>query len=139
MSTPQLFEQTEQLQQKFSSAFIHRKKLRALENYSTVAPFQHKNYLEILRQCMSAGFLDETESGFLGHMLKKYEVNFLDWAHRTMWLKGEMKRLNAHYNPPVLKQADLFEQKTFMPPMPKITPFDFNSTFTRDFYSRRAV
>lgn len=42
---------------------------------------------------MQESFLEEKESDFLDHMLKKYELNYLDWAHRTKWLKEQMAEI----------------------------------------------
>lgn len=93
MSNTYLFDKVSELREKFSCLFKHKKKLKALQNYSNVAPFQHKKYLHLIKTCMDDGFLQDKEADFLDHMLKKYEVNFLDWSHKTRWLKNEMKRI----------------------------------------------
>lgn len=93
MKLETLFEKTSLLKDKFTNLFIQKKKLKALENYSEVIEFRHENYLRLIRTCMSEGFLDDKEAAFLDHLLTKYEVNFLDWACKTKWLKQEMIRI----------------------------------------------
>ena len=93
MSNTYLFDKVSELREKFSTLFKHKKKLKALENYSNAAPFQHKKYLHLIKTCMDDGFLQDKEADFLDHMLKKYEVNFLDWSHKTRWLKNEIKKM----------------------------------------------
>lgn len=97
MPSSYLFDQVPDLKEKFKQFFISRKKMQALDNYSSVAPFQHKDYLYLIKRCMNDGFLGEREADFLCYMLEKYAVNFLDWAHKTNWLKGEMAKLAANY------------------------------------------
>lgn len=100
MNNATLFDRIEELKEKFCNFFQHRKKLKALENYSTVVPFHHKKYLYLIKNCMDDGFLEQKEAEFLDYMLTKYEVNYLDWSHRTKWLKGEMHKLaEKHFKP----------------------------------------
>lgn len=93
METDNLFNKVADLQTKFADFFQHRKKLKSLENYSFSASFVHKNYLSLVKNCLNDGFLEEVESKFLDHMLKKYELNYLDWSHKTKWLKSQMRNL----------------------------------------------
>lgn len=93
MQNTTLFERIPELKEKLTSLVVHKKKLRALENYSEVNYFQHNDYLGLIKKCLNDGFLDDRESEFLTYMIQKYDVNFLDWSHRTKWLKEEMDRL----------------------------------------------
>ena len=67
---------------------------------------------------MDDGFLGDKEDEFLGYLLDKYEVNFLDWAHKTKWLKQEMKRRScrtpsaAVYTSPEPRQYSLIDWAT---------------------------
>lgn len=97
MPTTYLFDKISDLKEKFKNFFQHKKKMQALDNYSSVAPFQHKDYLVLIKRCMADGFLGEKEAEFLCYMLEKYELNYLDWSHKTNWLKGEMNKLSANY------------------------------------------
>jgi len=85
------YEKFEELKEKFGQFYQHRKKLAALENYSEAVKFQHKKYLGLIKACLRDGFLDAEEADFLEHMLNKYQVSYLQWAHRTKWLKNEVR------------------------------------------------
>ena len=91
MKKVNLFDKITELKECFKEFFQHRKKITALENFSASDQFQHKKYLVLVKSCLEDGFLEEQESEFLSHMLKKYELNYLDWAHKTKWLKKKMK------------------------------------------------
>ncbi len=108
MSVAYLFEKVGELKEKFKSFFTQKKKLKALENYSEVAHFPHKGYLPLIKKCMNDGFLGDTEANFLGHLLDKYEINFLDWSHKTKWLKGEMNRIRKQNPEKAEEQLTLF-------------------------------
>lgn len=131
MSIAQVFNDTDDLKAKFRSCFLHKKKIRALENYSSVAPFRHNQYLDLIKGILSCGFLDQEEDQFLSHMLNKYEVNFLDWSYKTKWLKQEMVRIYNYHNPPTMTQGDLFSGQKLsltpgsMIPLDLLKPFDF--------------
>ena len=110
MKKENLFEKISDLQVRFADFFQHRKKAKSLENYSVSTKFSHKNYLSLIQGCLADGFLEDVESKFLDHMLKKYQLNYLDWAHRTKWLKKIMKEM---------------EPKKARKPAPIQTFFDF--------------
>lgn len=97
MKMEYFFDKIGELKEKFKGFFQHRKKIKALENYSEVERFPHKNYLSLVKNCINDGFLEEQESAFLDHMLDKYEIKYLDWAHRTKWLKKEMAERRTKY------------------------------------------
>ena len=101
-----IFDKISQLKVKFKSFFVSRKKLKALENYSSCAPFKYRESLSLIKRCMEESFLNEKGVAFMDSMLDEYHVNFLDWAHRTKWLKGEMARMANKC--PVERQLDLF-------------------------------
>ena len=90
MDKRSLFDRVPELKERFRKFFQHRKKIAALENYSTTVNFSHKNYLTLVKECLKDGFLGEKEAEFLDYMLACYEVNYLDWAHKTKWLKTQM-------------------------------------------------
>lgn len=87
----------EQFKDKFDIFNKHKKKVKALENVSSCTNFKHQNYLGLIKECLHEGFLEDQEEVFLDHMLKKYEVNYLDWCYKTRWLKNEMKNLARSY------------------------------------------
>jgi hypothetical protein len=93
MTAAYLFEKATELKDKFKSLFQHKKKIAALENYSMAASFTHRNQLVLIKNCVNDGFLDEEETRFLEYMLKKYELNYLDWSHKTKWLKNQIRNM----------------------------------------------
>lgn len=93
MSKNYLFDKVQELKEKFNDLFKQKKKLKALEHYATTGSFKHAKYLPLVRQCMQGGFLEKPEADFLDHMLNKYELNYLEWSHKTKWLKGEIRKL----------------------------------------------
>lgn len=95
MITSYIFDKVQDLKDKFKRFFVQRKKLQSLKNFSEATDFEHKPYLKLIDKCMQDGFLGEKEDDFLGYLLDRYEINFLDWSHKTKWLKGEMKRLSS--------------------------------------------
>ena len=109
MANTCLFDKVAELKEKFATFFQHRKKLKALENYSSAIPFQHRKYLYLIKNCMEDGFLHQEEAQFLDHMLKKYEVNYLDWAHKTKWLKEQIATLTKA-EPEPIKQYVMFNE-----------------------------
>lgn len=115
-----LFDKISELREKFKSFFINKKKLKALENYSSVSPFKYKNSLNLVKKCMEDGFLNEKGAEFLNSILDEYEVNFLDWAYRTKWLKGKMSEMGANYAVPMSAQLTIFdlEKKSATPHVP---------------------
>lgn len=120
MSRSYLFDKVSELKDKFSQFFQHRKKVKALENYSEVGCFQHRNYLTLIKHCMNESFLEEQEVNFLDHMLKKYELNYLDWAHRTKWLKGQMAEMASRNR---FNDRQIYIDFNKQPAMPNI-PFE---------------
>ena len=82
----------EEFKQKFSNFIQHRKKVKALENLSSCNKNINSNYVQLLRQCVESGFLEEPEEKFLDHMLTKFqlEMQYLTWCHRTKWVKRQI-------------------------------------------------
>ncbi len=85
----------EELKQKFNGFWIHRKKVKALENYASVSEFEGSKYIRMLKELLADGFLDQEEERFLEHQIKKAEIDVFSWCHRTRWLKEEMGRMSA--------------------------------------------
>lgn len=78
----------------FSAFFQHRKKITALENFSTTDHFPHRTYLTLIKKCVADGFLTGKESEFLEYMLSRYEIQYLDWCQKTGWVKKQMAQKN---------------------------------------------
>lgn len=91
---------------------------------------------------MADGFLGEKEADFLCYMLEKYALNFLDWAHKTNWLKGEMAKLAANYpKEPVaearrIEQLPLFDYHKMKTANAALVPFEM---IARESRQKRAI
>jgi len=83
------------LKDKFKAFFIAKKKLTALTNFSEAVPNSHRSYLTLLKKCANDSCLGEKEADFLTYMIDLYEINYLDWSHKTNWLKAEIKARKA--------------------------------------------
>lgn len=139
MRNTHLFDKVSELTEKFKHFFKHKKKLQALENYSEVVPFQHKDYLILIKRCMADGFLGDKEADFLCYMVDTYfsEKNFLDWTHRTKWLKGEINRLSACYQRPLAVQTEMFDWSKLDEKQPSNVPFELLAQHTKQQMARR--
>ena len=84
---------------KFYNFLKHKKKVKALENLSSCKRFYNWNYIQLLKQCLESGFLEEKEEEFLDHMINKNfeEFEYLGWSHKTKWLKAQMSELSANF------------------------------------------
>jgi hypothetical protein len=85
----------EEFKDRFSKFWQHRKKVKALENYSQVNDFPGVKYIPMLKELLADGFLDDEEEKFLEYQIKKAEIDAYSWCYRTKWLKSEMARLSA--------------------------------------------
>lgn len=124
MPSQYLFDKVSDLKDKLKNFFTHKKKLKALNTYSEVVPFQHRDYLKLIKKCMADGFLGDKEAEFLCYLLEKYELNYLDWSHKTKWLKEEMNRLERQYNKPRPVQGTFFDLDKPNIPMPENLAFN---------------
>lgn len=92
MQTESLLDRLVELKDRFKSFFQHKKKVAALENFSETDKFCHRTYLDLVKHCMNQGFLGDKESDFLDHMLNRYEINYLQWSHKTRWIKQQISQ-----------------------------------------------
>jgi hypothetical protein len=91
----------DQFKEKFYNFICHKKKVKALENLSSCRRFANWNYIQLLKQCLNAGFLEDEEEKFLDHMIQKNfkELEYLTWSHKTKWLKAQMADLSSRFVP----------------------------------------
>lgn len=82
-----------EFKEKFSNFFQHKKKVKALQHLNETKNFRHQNYLMLIKECLNDGFLENEEEQFLEFMLRKYEINYLEWCHKTKWLKEQIQEL----------------------------------------------
>lgn len=85
----------DEFKQKFKSFLLHKKKVKALENYAACHCNVKRGWVQLLRECLNCGFLEPKEEEFLDHMINKthLEIEYLTWCHRTKWLKSHMQEL----------------------------------------------
>jgi hypothetical protein len=124
MSSGCLLEKIIELKEKFKNCFVHKKKIRALENYSEVAPFAEKEYLQLIKKCAKDRFLSQKAADFLCELIEQYDVNFLDWSHKTRWLKKEMKRLEEVHKKATYVQMNFFDFDKVRPHEQYKVPFE---------------
>ena len=95
-----------EFKEKFCGFLKHKKKVAALENLSSCKGFANWNYIQLLKQCLQSGFLEQEEEKFLDHMLNKnfQEFEYLAWTHKTKWLKATMADLSSRFSQPAEKQ-----------------------------------
>jgi len=100
MNQQHIFESADVLKEKFKNLFLQHKKVRALENYGECVDYDRikecklfNKQLALIKICMKQGFLDEIEAQFIDHMVKKVNIEYLYWSHRTKNLKGTMAKI----------------------------------------------
>lgn len=103
------FDKINDIKDKFKRVFLAKKKISALENFSSCSEFHHKDYLVLIKRCLKDGFITDEESHFLGYMVDKYEINFLDWAHKTKWLKQEIQDRRKTRDAYIHQQITIFD------------------------------
>jgi hypothetical protein len=111
MTASSIFDKALELKEKFRKFFSSKKKLKALMNYDAVVPMKHKTYLNLIKRCSDDGFLGEKEADFLSYMIDLYNIDYLDWSHKTKWLKGEIARLTRKDLERLPEQFDLFRDE----------------------------
>lgn len=101
--------QANEFKEKYSNYFQHKKKVRALENLNSVQEFEvkHSFSLTTIKSFLNDGFLEQEEEKFLDWLLSKYEIDYLEWAYRTKWLKDQMQRISRKNS----KQKEAQKQK----------------------------
>lgn len=90
---------------------------------------------------MKDGFLGPQEADFLNHIVDTYFVDyhFLDWTHRTPWLKQEIKHLKAKKNKSRDVQLDLLDlEKLRKPNVPEVPVEVIAKSKAAEFFGRRA-
>lgn len=102
-----LLDDPEQAKSLFIANLQHKKQLRALEIFSQTVYFPDQEYLLLLQRCYAKDFLAPKEVEFLGYLLQKHEVNYLEWSFKSPWLKGTIRLMQAARNPEPIKQQSI--------------------------------
>lgn len=67
------------------------KKIKALVNYSrTLCDMREWEALEYLVRYFSTHFLSDDDENFLNSILKRYNIDHLDWCYLTPWVKNRI-------------------------------------------------
>ncbi len=111
MNVSKYFDNIHEFKNKLTHVTQQLKKLKALRNYSEASPLKHFRYVELLQHCVENNFLTSTEENFLEYMIQKYEIDYLDWAHKTPWLKRQIQNLKQAQQAQaiVIEQPSLFD------------------------------
>ena len=111
MSINKYFNFVDTFKNKLSSLNEQLKKLKALKNYGEATDFKHRNYVLLLETCTQDHFLTTVEENFLNYMVQKYHLDYLEWCHKTPWLKNHMRLIQTHrqVKAPVIYQPSLFD------------------------------
>lgn len=109
MSSTYLFEKVMKIKDEFKKSFIHKKKHRSLENYGSVVvlPEEQQAAISLLKHKLKTGFLSDKLASFLDAFLEDHDLNFLDWAYKTKWLKEKMDAMKQPLAKP--EQLSLFD------------------------------
>jgi hypothetical protein len=84
----------QEFKKRFNVFVQHKKKIKALENLDSTGNFHKQTELHLLKKCLQKGFLSEKAEAFLEELLDECQINYLEWFHKTKWLKSEMERLS---------------------------------------------
>jgi len=89
----QIFERIADLKEKFKEFFQQRKQMTALQNHSMVKRFtdSEQEVFGAIKYCMKGSFLEDEDAEWITKKLDRLQINYLDWAHRTKWLKEKIE------------------------------------------------
>jgi len=101
MKVEEIFDKIDDIKEKFRDFFQQRKKVTALENHALVRFFSRAEteVLSTIKFCMKGSFLQDEDADWMNRKLDRLQINYLDWAHRTKWLKSEINRKRAPIKP----------------------------------------
>lgn len=113
MKNQSIFDQISTLKEKFKGFFQQRKQITALENHALVRRFTdvETEVLSTIKTCMKGSFLQEEDAEWMNRKLDRLQINYLDWAHRTKWLKGQLQEGKAPTKPVILQGVFDFTPK----------------------------
>ena len=121
MEKENLFEKATLLKERFTTLFQQKKKVKALENYSEAEPVVYREELKLIKLCMTNRFLSRKGAEFLEELLDEHQLSYLEWAHRTKWLKAQIAGKRSKRA--ALQQTFFdFETKTLNMPINLINP-----------------
>lgn len=109
------FDKIDELKLKFDKFFQHRKKMKAVMNYSFLKNLNKKQaeLFKCIQICLDLGFLKGSGEAFLDELLKDFDIFYLDWCHRTKWVKEKMQIAPPIKQKKVIKTRIVAEQTYF--------------------------
>lgn len=120
MKGEQIFERISELKEKFRDFFQQRKQMTALENHALVKEFTdaEQEVFSAIKYCMKGSFLEDEDADWMARKLNRLQINYLDWAHKTKWLKQQIEAGKAPKKPVVVQTMFDFKpatQHTYVP------------------------
>jgi hypothetical protein len=108
------------LKSKFQNFFQHRKQITALENHSLVKKFSdaEQEVFGAIKYCMTGSFLHEEDATWISSKLNRLQINYLDWAYKTNWLKSQMGANRKPRKPEYVQTFFDFSKKQPTPNIP---------------------
>jgi hypothetical protein len=72
---------------------INKKKIQALKNYAqTFDAFSDWLSLELAARFFETSYQDPEIEMFLEYLLRKNQINYLDWCYKNRWVKAQFYR-----------------------------------------------
>ena len=120
MKNQSIFDQISTLKEKFKGFFQQRKQITALENHALVRRFSdvESEVLSTIKTCMKGAFLQEEDAEWMNRKLDRLQINYLDWAHRTKWLKDKIQANKVAPKPVIIQTFFQFDRKPQTPHVP---------------------
>ena len=117
----QIFERIADLKVKFKDFFQQRKQMTALQNHSLVKRFTAKeqDIFDTVKSCMKGSFLEDEDAEWITKKLDRMQINYLDWAHKTKWLKQTIQSEQPKTGPEIYQSFFDFakaSQNLYVPP-----------------------
>lgn len=94
MKMPDIFNKLGEFKEKFKNFFQQKKQVMALENYDYVKAMnvEEKQILTTIKFCMKGSFPKEEDQTWIDSKLNRLQINYLDYAHKTKWVKSQFNR-----------------------------------------------
>jgi hypothetical protein len=117
----QIFERIADLKVKFRDFFQQRKQMTALQNHSMVKKFtdSEQEVFGVIKYCMKGSFLEDEDAEWITKKLDRMQINYLDWAHKTKWLKQTIQSEQPKKAPEIYQTFFDFAQASqnlYVPP-----------------------
>jgi hypothetical protein len=114
MKPEQIFDKISELKEKFKTFFQQRKQVSALENHALTRRFSsaEAQTLSTIKFCMRGSFLHEEDADWMARKLDRLQINYLDWAKKTKWVKAQFAQSKVAMRPSIIQTFFDFDKKT---------------------------